>query len=152
MQKYLCFFAEVGGSGVPYHHWSLPISDRHPQRLATPTNCSDSSPNTTLEPDKKHRHQERQGSRKIMATRQERVAEWVKGQSDATAAISMETGTSCHMTQSLPRPLRRASTPDSGNRWQYPTRTFSYIQAQVIRGLPAAITQNDSWRIWLLCV
>ncbi|CAI8030277.1 hypothetical protein GBAR_LOCUS17169 [Geodia barretti] len=124
---------EVGETGVPYNHWSLPVGDRHPQQVTTPTapeGSGNSAHNTTL--DKKHRsHDQRRESRKILATQQQRVAEWVKGQSDGAAAVSVETGTNSHMTQSLPRPMRRTPTPESGSHWQCPTRTFSYIQAQV---------------------
>ena len=118
---------------MPYNHWSLPVGDRHPQQVTTPTapeGSGNSAHNTTL--DKKHRsHDQRRESRKILATQQQRVAEWVKGQSDGAAAVSVETGTNSHMTQSLPRPMRRTPTPESGSHWQCPTRTFSYIQAQV---------------------
>lgn len=73
------------------------------------------------------------GSKRILASQQqERVVEWVRGQVDEAAEVAVETsGRSQLLTQSLPRQIRRSHTPEHSNRRQYPTRTFSYIQAQV---------------------
>lgn len=88
-----------------YDHWSKPVSDRG----------SVGGRNLPS------------GSRKILSSldhQQQRVAEWLRSQEIIAG------GDDKPLSQSLPRHMKRSQT-ETHSRRQHPTRTFSYIQAQV---------------------
>lgn len=107
--------------GSPHERWSKPTSDRW---LSSNVGGQENSKilGGTLDRNLPS------GTRKILSSldhQQQRVAEWLRSQ-EITAANADDRPA----TQSLPRQLKRSQT-ETHSRRQHPTRTFSYIQAQV---------------------
>ena len=123
---YYCFcFSE--SSKLPYQHWSISVADRQS------TSDVGSQENSTLGDTQDKSTPS--GTQKMLSGfdhQQQRVVEWLKGQEMLDTSVTATDDKHANsVTHSLPRPLKRSQTLESHFSRQHPTRTFSYIQAQV---------------------